>query len=103
MLALTTLTSLALLSIGATALAVPEEAKTLQTRATSPISVEAACNIQHGTSFSAVTKGNGCNDWVCARGSERYSVDLNEWCQGTRGGRAYASCNGDVYDWVCNY
>lgn len=69
MLALTTLTSLALLSVGATALAVPEEAKTLQTRATSPISVEAACNIQYGTSFSAITKGNGCNDWVCARGS----------------------------------
>lgn len=97
MLALTTLTSLALLSVGATALAVPEEAKSLQTRAGSPISVEAACNVQYGTSFSAITIGNGCNDWVCARGNERYGVDLNEWC-GFRG----ASCNGGVYGWVCN-
>ncbi|KAG9642416.1 hypothetical protein KCU64_g12164, partial [Aureobasidium melanogenum] len=90
--------SLALLSGSAAALAMPEQVKDLQARGTRPISVEAACNVFYGTSFSAQTTGNGCNDWVCVRGNERYGLDLNEWC----GGKG-ASCSNGVYSWVCNY
>lgn len=87
--------SLALLGGSAAALAMPEQAKELQARATSPISVEAACNVFYGTSFHAQTTGNGCYDWVCVRGNQRYGLDLNEWCGGQ------ASCSNGVYSWVC--
>jgi hypothetical protein len=100
---LSAIASIALLSGSASALAVPESAPAVEARTTSGISVEAACNIFYGTSFSAVATGSGCFDWKCQRGGESYGVDLNEWCQGAHGGNSYASCNGGVYDWVCNY
>jgi hypothetical protein len=95
--------SVALLSNSVTALALPEAAKALEIRATSGISVEAACNIFYGTSYSAIATGSGCYDWVCARGNDRFGLDLNEWCQGAHGGQSYASCSNGVYSWVCNY
>ena len=102
--------SLLLLSASATAL--PTESantKTLQTRDwTQPINVDDACKFQHGNAFSAQTKGNGCNDWVCVRDSERYGVNLQSWC-GTVGMRIddsifwAAVCKGGVYGWVCDF
>jgi hypothetical protein len=96
---LSAIASIALLSGSATALATPD----VEARATAGVSVEAACNIAYGTSFTAVATGSGCNDWKCQRGSESYGIDLNEWCRDTYGGSSTASCSGGVYNWVCNY
>lgn len=100
---LSAIASFALLSNFATALALPEEATTLQARATDGINVEAACNIYYGTSFSAKTTGSGCNDWVCVRGDEKHGIDLSQWCRDSWGGGASASCSNGVYSWVCNH
>lgn len=102
-LVLSALASVALLSNPATALAIPdsESTETLQARAETGISVQAACNIFYGIGFSAVAEGNGCNDWVCVRGRERYGLDLLKWCQGNYGGHSSAKCPKGVNSWVC--
>jgi hypothetical protein len=102
---------LLLLSNSATSLALPAESanndKDLQpeTDVTS-LSVNDACKYEHGSDFSAQAVGNGCNDWVCVRGNERYGVDLRLWCEMSVGDGTcytYASCSNGIYDWRCNY
>jgi len=73
---------------------------------TSSISVSDACKYEHGSGFSAQAVGNGCNDWVCVRGNERYGVDLRLWCEMSVGDGTcytYPSCSNGVYSWRCNY
>lgn len=105
---LSTIASLLLLSNLAAAL--PAESAGVQTRRSegdNPINVDEACKFQHGSAFSAQTKGNGCNDWVCVRGGERYGVDMQGWCRIMRDRENIyygylAECRGGVYGWVCN-
>ena len=102
--------SLLLLSNSATSLTLPTESangkELLPRTETSSINMSDACRYQYGSGFSAQTIGNGCNDWVCVRGNERYGVDLGLWCEISVGDatcRTYPSCGNDVYSWRCNY
>ena len=102
---------LLLLSNSATSLALPTESadnnKSLLPRTeVTPLSVNDACKREHGSGFSAQAVGNGCNDWVCVSGNERYGVDLRLWCELSVGDatcHTYASCSNGIYDWRCNY
>ena len=104
---LNAIASVALLSKSATALAVPEAiavpepAKTLEARGTSPINVQDACVTLYGNQAYAQTIGNGCNDWVCVRNGEKLRVYMAQWCGYSLGRLATAECRGGVYDWVC--
>jgi hypothetical protein len=109
---LSTTAGLMLLTNAATclALALPTDStdtKALETRSTYPVSVVEACITQHGKGFSAQTTGNGCNDWVCVRGNERYGVDIKRWCWGVTDDETPcgtdAFCNNGVFSWVCSY
>ena len=109
---LSTTAGFMLLSNAATslALALPAasaDTKALQTRSTTPVSVFEACRIQHGEGFSAQTIGNGCNDWVCVRGNERYGVDIKGWCWAIVDDLSPcgidAFCNNGVFSWQCSY
>lgn len=101
-----------LLSNSATSIALPTDEsadnnKSLLPRTeVTPLSVNDACKREHGSGFSAQAVGNGCNDWVCVRGNERYGVDLRLWCELSVGDatcHTYASCSNGIYDWRCNY
>jgi hypothetical protein len=91
----------ALLSTSATALAVPEPAKALEARGTSPINVQDACVYLYGNQAYAQTIGNGCNDWVCESNGEELRMYMAQWCGWSLGRLATAQCHGGVYDWVC--
>ena len=99
---LKTIATIALLSNSATALALPQPAKTSEFRGTSSISVQDACVAFYGDQVTAQTIGNGCNDWVCVNNSgTRLSVYMDQWCRLSTGRVAHAECRGGVYDWIC--
>jgi len=100
---LSAIVSVALLSTSATALAVPEPAGDLQSRATAGISVEQACNRYYGGGAHAEATGGGCYDWVCVSGNQRLGLDLAQFCRDSYGSGASASCSNGVYSWLCNF
>jgi hypothetical protein len=100
---LSAITSVMLLGNPATAPAVPESAKTLQARTTSPISVQTIFEYDYNANASAETTIIGCNDWICDTGSGKYGVDMYDWCVGSWVPGAYASCRNGVYSWMCNH
>lgn len=110
---LSAIASILLLTTSATTLALPAEqhsanTPTLHARQDEsyPINVNNACKHFYGSSFSAQTKGNGCNDWVCRSGNTGYGVDLTKWCLLNYADGVCivdASCSNGVNSWQCNY
>lgn len=95
--------SFALLAGPAATIAVPESVYAIQARDTSGIDIQQACNSFYGNAYTAETTGSSCWDWVCVSGGSSRGLNLNVWCADVYGLNSYATCDGGVYNWVCNY
>ncbi|PSR84023.1 hypothetical protein BD289DRAFT_434946 [Coniella lustricola] len=69
------------------------------------VDMQAACQEQYANSSEqGILTGSSAYDWVCYNPSTGASgsVDVNEYCQYTYGGSAYADPQGGgAYDWGC--
>jgi hypothetical protein len=79
----------------------------LARRYAGPVDMQAACQEQYANSQEqGIRGGNGASDWYCynPNTAKPGGVNVDEYCQFTYGGTAYAdSQGGGADDWACYY
>ncbi|PPR02223.1 hypothetical protein CVT24_011471 [Panaeolus cyanescens] len=72
----------------------------------SSVDVQAACDQQYGSGYTASAVDSSCGGWKCKHNvtQGQYPVNLQSYCVNRHPGRpgVYASCSGGVYNWQCH-
>ena len=93
--------SFVMLASPATAVAVPDPVAAVKERQTG-IDIQSGCTYFYGAGYNAVAAGPGYNDWECINGGSEEGLDFNAWCNVLCPNTGvFASCSGDVLNWVC--
>ena len=93
---------LVLLAAPATAVVVASADTTPALQARDGISISEACHMQYADQIcTAATKGNNCDDWVCACNNGEHGLNLDAYCVAKHNGNWYATCHNGVYNWQC--
>jgi hypothetical protein len=74
-----------------------------QRRETYSIDMAEACHREHGDTWTAIKKGDHCDQWACLETGtlQELGLDLANFCFQTRGPASYATCKKDAWDWKC--
>jgi hypothetical protein len=75
-----------------------------QKRTSYEVDMADACHREHGDTWTAIKKGDHCDQWACLNTGtlQELGLDISTYCFELYGSNSYSSCSKNAWDWRCN-